>query len=216
MAKVIIHGLAALAFLPAALGAQGPCAARPFSVAGTKLELLPLAGFVEICGQDTALCRRLTAGYPTSTTTFGYFVPQQEWEAYRRGTVQGFNQYLIAQGAGSMSPSDLPGFKRHIRAKQGDIPDHTRLPALLESGGRVPLGVFDESESSISFGVVMSMRPAGSGESKVMRLVATNSVLALGPQVLSLYVYRRFAAASDVDLAKEQTKAWLRCLRKAN
>jgi hypothetical protein len=216
MARLLAHGLVALILLPAALGAQGPCAARPFSVPGTKLELRPLAGFVEVCGQDAALCRRLTAGYPAGTTTFGYFVPQQEWQAYQRGTAQGFSQYLIAQGAGSMSPSDLPRFKRHLHAKQGDIPDHTRLPALLESGGRVPIGVFDESESSISFGVVMSGQQVGSSESKAIHLVATNSMLVLGPQVLSLYVYRRFGTASDVDRAKEQTKLWLGCLRKAN
>jgi hypothetical protein len=216
MAKVLAQALAALTFLPAALGAQAPCAARPHSVAGTQLELLPLAGFVEICGQDAALCRRLTAGYPPSTTTLGYFVPQEEWRTYRQGTFQGFTQYLIAQGAASLSPSGLPAFRRYIRAQQGEIPDHTQLPALVESGRRVPLGVFDESESSISFGVVMSMRPVGSDEASLVRLVATNSALALGPRVLSLYVYRRFGAASDVELAKEQTKTWLGCLRKAN
>lgn len=216
MAKAITHGLAALAFLPAALGAQGPCATRPLSVPGAQLELLPLAGFVEVCGQDAALCRRLTAGYPPSVTTLGFFVPYQEWQAYRRATFQGFNQYLIAQNAGSMSPSSLAGFKRHIHAKQGDIPDHTRLPAKLESGGRIPIGVFDESENSISFGFVMSMRPVGSDESRDIRLVATNSMLALGERVLSLYVYRRFGAISDIELAKAQTKAWLGCLRKTN
>jgi hypothetical protein len=216
MANAIAQGLAALAFLPAALGAQGQCAARPLSVAGTQFELLPLAGFVEICGQDAALCRQLTAGYPPSTTTLGYFVRQEEWRAYRQGTFQGFTQYLIAQGAGSLSPSGLPAFKRHIRAQQGEIPDHSRLPALVESGGRVPLGVFDESENSISFGVVMSLRPVGSDQAPLVRMVATNSALALGSRVLSLYVYRRFGAAPDVELAKAQTKAWLGCLRKAN
>jgi hypothetical protein len=216
MRKVVARGLAALAFLPTALGAQVPCAVRAVPVPGTQIELLPLAGFVEVCGQDTTLCRQLTAGYPPTTTTLGYFVPEQEWRAHRRGTLRGFTQYLIAQGAGSLSPSGFPAFKRQIHTQQGQIPDHSRLPALVESGGRVALGVFDESENSISFGVVMAMRPAGSDESAAIRMVATNSALVLGQRVLSLYVYRRFRAAADVEGAEEQTKAWLGCLRKAN
>jgi hypothetical protein len=216
MPKTITQGLAALALLPAALCAQSVCGAHPFSPAGTQLQLLPPAGFVEVCAHDTALCRRVSAGYPPSATTLGYFVPETEWRAYRQGTIHGFTQYLIAQRASSISPSSLPKFKQHVRAQQGDLPDHTRLPAQLESGGRVPLGVFDESENSISFGVVMSMRSAGDDESANMRLVATNSALALGPHVLSLYVYRRFRAISDIDAAKQQTRTWLSCLRNAN
>jgi hypothetical protein len=216
MPKTIAQGLAALAFLPAALGAQAVCATHSFSPVGTNLQLLPLAGFVEVCAQDAALCHRVSSGYPPSATMLGYFVPETEWRAYRQGSVHGFTQYLIAQRAGSMSPASLPGFKRHIRAQQGDVPDHTRLPAQLEAGGRVPLGVFDESETSISFGMVMSMRPAGGDEPATMRLVATNSALAVGPYMLSIYVYRRFATTADIEAAKQQTRTWLGCLRKVN
>ena len=194
----------------------GPCAARALAVTGDEAALLPLAGFVEVCRQDTALCRRLSAGYPPSTTTLGFFVPDEEWVAYRRGALQGFTQYLIAQKAGSMSPSAFPGFKQHLHAQQGGIPDHTRLPAQLEPGSRVPLGIFDESDNSISFGVVMSARPAGTGQAAPIALVATNSALALRSRVLYLYVYRRYGTAADIDRAKEQTRAWLGCLRTVN
>lgn len=128
----------------------------------------------------------------------------------------GFSEHLIAQRAGSMSPSALAGLKRHLHAQQGDIPDDTRLPAQLAAGARVPLGIFDESDNSISFGMVMSARPAGTDQAAPVHLVTTNSALALRSLVLSLYVYRRYGGAGDIERAKEQTRAWLGCLRTVN
>jgi hypothetical protein len=158
---------------------------------GASLELTPLVGYSEVCSQDATLCRRLTAGYPPSVVTVGYFVPTDEWAAFRRGEASGFRQYLVAQLASGTRPEGLPALKARLRAQQGDIPDASRLPALLESAGRVAFGVFDETERSVSFGVVMRARPVGAppGAAEIA-LVATNTALVVGNRVLSLYVFR--------------------------
>jgi hypothetical protein len=71
---------------------------------------------------------------------------------------------LIAQLAKSSTAADLPGLKTHLRAQHGDITDHSNPPPALEVRGRAPLGIFDETTHSISFGIVMQMQPAGRPE----------------------------------------------------
>ena len=209
------NALAVLLALTAALNAQNLCQSAKDAVGGTEIDLAPLAGYVEVCAQDTALCHTLTDGFPPSVTTLGYFVTSDGWRAYRQAA-QGFDQYLIAQLARSMSAGDIPGFKRYVHAQQGSIPDHTRLPAVLESEGRVALGIFDETDSSISFGTVMKVRSRTDPRVGQRALVATNSMAVIKGRVLSLYIYRAFGTPADVDTTEQLTKRWLTCLRRAN
>lgn len=193
--------------------AQTACGSWTTAALGAPFELAPLAGYTEVCSQDAALCARLTAGYPPSVVTLGYFVPTDEWAAFRRGAATGFGRYLIAQLASATRPEGLPALKTRLRAQQGDIPDATRLPALLESAGRVSFGVFDESERSVSFGVVMRARPVGAptGTAEVA-LASTNTALVVGDRVLSLYVFRQYAGQADVEAVQRATTEWLECL----
>jgi hypothetical protein len=176
-------------------------------------ELAVPRGYIEICSEDAALCHTLTSGFPPSVQTFGYFVPEDEWAAFREGRTQGFRHYLIAQLATRTQPADFPALRAGLRARQGDIPDHSEVPTMVESIGRAQLGVFDETDASISFGVVMGMHLAGTPESDPPLLtVATNSVVVAGEQVLALYAYRPYDAPPDVEAAKEFTRAWVRCI----
>jgi hypothetical protein len=185
-------------------------------VDGIRIDLAPLEGFVEICSRDKALCRTLTAGYPASVNTLGYFVTAGEWEAYKGKRLAGFTRYLIAQLAGTMSPEDLPGFKSYIHSQQGDVPDHTRLPETLKGAGRSSLGVFDETADSISFGTIMKLQTAVPGPWRDAWLASTNSALVAKRRVLSLYAFAEVRRSEEVEEVKEMTKSWLRCLRKAN
>ena len=156
----------------------------------------------------------LTNGYPPSVTTLAYFVSGPEWQAYRQSPPRGFTRYLIPQLARSMSSADLRGFKQYLHAQQGSIPDHTKLPSVFESEGRVPLGIFDEKDSSISFGTIMKLRQRFTGSDEAS--VATNTMVVVKGSVLSLYVYREFGTAADVDSTEQLTKDWLTCLHRAN
>jgi hypothetical protein len=61
-----VVGLLAGSLLGAASGvAQPPCASwMAAALAAPPLDLAPPRGYTEVCSQDAALCRRLTAGYP--------------------------------------------------------------------------------------------------------------------------------------------------------
>jgi len=195
--------------------AQGACQSYPASARGTALDLAPFPGLVEVCSRDTALCRQLTAGYPPNVATLGYFVPAGDWEAYRQQK-RSFTHYLIAQAASNLAPPDFGGFKQFVRERQGQIPDNTKLPATLAARGQVPLGVFDETARSISFGTLMQLSRETPSGPVPLTLAVTNSGLVLKDRVLSLYVYREYRSPEDVQSAKAETLRWLACLRTAN
>ncbi|HEY6927992.1 MAG TPA: hypothetical protein VI653_31230 [Steroidobacteraceae bacterium] len=213
MISRIRNALAVLGVAVATAAAQTTCQSAKRSFTSGDIDLAPLPGYVDICSEDTLVCRTLTAGFPPSVTTMGYFVTADEWRSFQQAP-QGFTQYLIAQLAESTSRGDFPGLKQCLRSQQGNIPDHTRLPFLLDSVGRVQLGIFDETDSSISFGIIMKLQPPESAEQ--LPMVATNTAAVVKGHVLSLYVYRKFETAADVDTAEQWTRTWLSCLRRAN
>jgi hypothetical protein len=197
----------------ATAAAQPVCASWVAAGGRTPLDLAPPRGYTEVCSQDTALCQRLTSGYPPSVATRGYFVPTEDWASFQRGESRGFRQYLIAQEAISMTANDFPALKAHLARQQGNVPDNTRLPAELEAAGRATLGIFDETDRSISFGVVMRARAAGAApDAPELALVGTNTAAVIGGVVLSLYVFRTYTGAPDIRAAQDLTKQWLSCL----
>ena len=182
----------------------------------TTIDLAPPRGFIEVCSIDEPLCSVLTAGYPPSVKTLGYFVARNDWERFQRDSSLGLNHYLIAQVALNRTADQLPGFKAYLRAQQGDIPDHSQLPSTLAAQGRVPLGILAETPSSISSGVVMAARPVISSKSESIVLVASNSAAAVSGRLLSLYVYLDYKNESDIDSVRAVTKKWVQCIADAN
>ena len=182
----------------------------------TTIDLAPPRGFIEVCATNHRLCGVLTAGYPPSVQTLGYFVAANDWERFRKDSSLGLNHYLIAQVALTRGADQLPGFKSYLRAQQGDIPDHSQLPSTLAAQGRMPLGILDETPTSISSGVVMAARPVTSSSSASIVLVASNSAAAVSGRLLSLYVYLSYKNESDIDSVKAVTKKWLQCIADAN
>jgi hypothetical protein len=171
------------------------------------------ASYVEICSLDQPLCNVLTRGYPPSAKTIGYFVTNEEWRRYRHDSIPGFTSYLIAQLSEGNSPTDISNIKAYVHSQAGNLPDYGSLPENLESHGRVNLGVFEETDSSISFGTVLRLEARESGSGHPIDLVATNSVVIVNGRVLSLYVYRRFRQENDIQATENLAKEWLGRLR---
>ena len=186
------------------------------SVRDTTIDLAPPRGFIEVCSLDRDLCTVLTAGYPPSVKTLGYFAARRDWELFQRDSSLGFDDYLIAQLALNRTAEQLPGFKAYLRAQQGNIPDHSDLPRMLTAQGRVPLGILAETPTSISSGVVMAARPVTNPAAESIVLVASNSAAAVTNHLLSLYVYRNYRSETDIDSVKAVTQRWLQCIADAN
>jgi hypothetical protein len=192
------------------------CGSYAAHAGDSQLDLAPLAGFVEICAKDPVLCRTLTEGYPPSVKTLGYFVTTSEWERFEKGPRIGFTKYLIAQHATSMRQSEFADFKTYLRSQQGVTPDHTELPRVLESKGRVEFGIFEDGEDVIASGIVMHTATRSPGAVQSVSLAATNAMMVLKEQVFSLYVFVGYSSDADIGRVKVLTHEWVECLRSKN
>jgi hypothetical protein len=202
--------------LPDAKSAEAVTAPAPSCerspAAGLAIDLAVPAGFTEICGKDRDMCANLTAGYPPTVRTIGYFVPSSEWARYQRGDHSHFKKYLIAQLT-TTSTSDFPAMKTFIRGRSGRIPDSSRIrPDVLRRLGRVDLGVLDEGPDFISPGVLLSVEPSPQMPALEPQVAINTAFLRTGV-VFSLYTHYEFAAERDVDACRQLTTQWLACLR---
>jgi hypothetical protein len=194
--------------------AQDACIQTIRSAGSFQIDLSTPGHFIDVCAEDATLCKTLTSQYPPTVSTLAYFVLPDEWKAAKK-EFRGFRRYLIAQLSGSMSPDKLPGFKQYLHSQQGEIPDHTALPSVLASRGRVPLGIVSETPDSISFGTVMKLE-ARSPSSQGFVLASINSAIVVRDRLLSLYVFDEVKDPGAVEPLKTLSDAWLTCLRKNN
>jgi hypothetical protein len=203
-------------FLGVNAQADGTCGSFADSQRRSAINFAPVVGFVEVCSLDAALCDVLTRGYPSSVTTIAYFVTRQDWQTHLKDKRQGFSQYLIGQRGHSWSRDEFLEFKNHVRSGQGTVPDHTELPAVVESLGRASLGVTAESDDSISFGVVMKLAHSQDAVGAPFFLASVNTVLQINGETLSLYAFDRATNANDGAGARALMEQWLACIKARN
>ncbi len=205
----ILVGLAYSAFAE-------PCGSFRDARGRSSVDFAPPNGFVDVCSRDFQLCVLLTEGYPPEVTTVAYFVPGEEWQKYQKGQHKGFSRYLIAQRGQTRSPDEFSELKRYVKAQQGNVPDHTELPRILQSQGKIPLGVTEETEDSISFGVIMKLASADGHLNGSPFLACINIMLRLKGETLALYVHDTAANMSDSKSVRQLAKDWLKCIREQN
>jgi hypothetical protein len=196
--------------------ADGSCGSFADAQRRSAINFAPVAGFVEVCSRDAALCEVLTRGYPSSVTTIAYFVTHQDWQIHLKDTRQGFSKYLIGQRGHSWSRDEFLDFKDRVRSNQGTVPDHTDLPAVVESLGRASLGVTAESDNSISFGVIMKLAPSQDTVGAPFYLASVNTALEINGETLSLYAFDRATNANDGAAARALMDQWLACIKARN
>lgn len=197
----------------------GPAWAGPkcgtFKVSDSSLNLAPPADMVDICSRDSQLCQKLTSGYPPSVKTLAYFVTASEWKEFQAGERLGFNQYLIGQEALGMPSSAFEGLKEFIRSRQGDIPDNSVVPEVLQSAGRVNLGVLEETTDAIVVGILAKLQSPTSAQNEII-LASSNIAFLSRERVLSLYAFVDITQDSDYSPMRQLTDEWLGCIREAN
>jgi hypothetical protein len=196
--------------------AGGSCGSLIDPKRRSTINFAPIDGFVDVCSLDAALCDLLTRGYPPSVTTIAYFVTDQDWQLHLRGSLKGFSRYLIGQRGHSWSREEFLEFKNRVRSNQGKVPDHTDLPAVVESVGRASLGVTAESADSISFGVIMKLAPSDGTMSGPFYLASVNTALEINGETLSLYAFARANNANDGAVAQALMAQWLACIDARN
>ena len=208
--------LTALLLLIASVALAEPCGSFRDTRERSQVDFAPLDGFVDVCSRDFQLCVALTEGYPPSVKTIGYFVPAEEWQRYQKGSTTGFSRYLIGQRVTTMSPAEFSEFKQYIHAQQGSMPDHTNLPATLDSQERVSFGITDEADNAIAFGTVLKVAPKEGGVIAPFLLGSINIVLQLKGETLCLYAFDTLKERSDTGGLKTLAKRWVGCIRACN
>jgi hypothetical protein len=182
----------------------------------SNVDFAPPNGFVEVCSRDAALCHRLSKGYPSTVQTIAYFVTAEDWAKYPLSVDRsGFKRYLIGQRTRGMTADEFLAFKSHVHSQQGSVADHTELPRMLESQGRMPLGIIDESEDSVSFGIIMKLGTKDNVLSSFY-LSSVNVALQLKGETLALYAFDSSENPDDGTAVKFLARQWLACVRKHN
>jgi hypothetical protein len=182
----------------------------------SAVDFAPLDGFVDVCSSDFQLCVALTQGYPPSVKTICYFVPVEEWQHYQKGERSGFSRYLIGQRATTMSQTEFVDFKHYIHEQDAGLLDHTKAPATLELQERMPLGIIEETDDSISFGAAMRFSPAGTGMLAQVWVGSINIILQLKGETLCLYAFDKLKTPDETDSVQTLAKRWLNCIRARN
>lgn len=203
-----------LSLVAATTSAGDTCASLPRTVGTRTIDLAPPAGYVEICDRDAALCKRLTANYPPSVTTLGYFVPDAEWAAHAQAPTAPFSRYLIAQVVPGKTAAQLPEVKSFIRSQAQDPTPLDQLAERLRADGQAQLGIFEDTPDAIAFGAVATLPTPAPGASGTL-LAMTNAAVAVDGEMLSLYVYARVADPGAVKGVEELARRWLQCVRRA-
>ena len=208
---------ALVALSASALAGAQRCGNFRDSRSRSSVDFAPLEGYTDVCSRDFQLCVALTLGYPPSVETIGYFVPNAQWQAYKTGKLKGFSRYLIAQRSGrTLSSEEFTDFKRYVHAQQGAVADHSKVPSFFEVQGRMPLGIVDETEDSISYGTVVKLEKKDQSEHSSELVGAINIAFQLKGESLSLYVFDVVKDPNDVTKIKALAKQWLQCIRHQN
>ncbi len=168
------------------------------------------AGYVDICADRSERCIALTAGFPPSVETLAYFVLPKELHAAQTDNQRlGFSRYYIVQLSRQSHAADYPIMRNAIREKNGNLVDSTQLPKSLGQMRVVRLGVLDETESSITIGVLM--RPEGERDQLSAPTIATNSIVLVGANVFSLYFYDDYKGEKSLGESRQLTRDWVAC-----
>ena len=181
---------------------------------GRELSVPRPTGFVDICADRSPMCKALIGGFPNSVTTLAYFARQAEAPGTNHTQVAvDFSRYYIAQVHNRSRPEEFAAIKSRIAKANGDIPDHSNLPDYLGSMQTKRLGVLDESEDSITMGVVMKHEPPNGSKTNQQLLIATNAVALIKGNIFSLYLYEPYEGTGSLAGIRTRTRQWIQCFR---
>lgn len=211
-----VVSLLALACLSArANAADSKCGSFEARVPPPRLELAPPAGFSEVCGQDAALCKSVSAGYSPDARLVGYFVPAEEWKQYRARRRTEFTRYLVALIAEGTEPSRFSDLRALVRERRGGPALDPKLPIAFDAGGRATIPVFEDADDAMASGAIIKRTPIGSKPAKETVLASTNIAYLAKDRVLSLYTYADVSDWPSAEPVMQLSRDWLKCLRSA-
>jgi len=164
---------------------------------------------------------------PPSNRLVAYFARRSDLRARSQGKLASFNRYFLVQTLRkiedqSFSAADFARLRGIAKNQQSealakleprlaelshDLEKHRSADAgtlpRLQVGDIVPLGIYQDSESCVSFG---AMSRAQSADDRTVLNVT--SIVTVKGKVLFLYTYASVAGRKDVEWAKHASATW--------
>jgi hypothetical protein len=215
MRTLVVPLLALVCLNASANAADSKCGSFEARVPPPKLELAPPGGFVEVCGQDAALCKSVATGYPPEGKLVGYFVPAEEWKQYRAKQRTDFTRYLVALIAEGTEPAQFSELRAFLRARRTGAALDPKLPIVFDAGGRFVIPVFEDADDAMASGALIKRPPSGAKPAKETVLASTSIAYLAKDRVLSLYTYADVSDSPSAEPVMQLARDWLKCLRSA-
>jgi hypothetical protein len=240
--KIVAGSWRALAglLLAACCGAAIAQATVP-AVIGSEAFSIPVPkNFVQVPASEqmlTMLGQQIT---PPGNRLLGYFVGAADLESFKRRREAEFDRYFLVQtprGAeqGSLSGAQFAELRQIMRTQQAELfkrmesqmgelyrdmernlSRETGTSIKLKVGDVAPLGVYEESERYLSFGM-LSRVEAKAGEQAMARDVICVATVALARgKVILFYAYANRLGQQDVAWAREVSRLWIAEFLKIN
>ena len=161
---------------------------------------------------------------PPTNRLLAYFARRSDLKARAQGKAAGFDRYFLVQTLRkienrSFSAADFAQLRSATKKQQSELvgkleprlaelkrnlekrrSDETGTGVNLKTGDVVPLGIYQDSESFVSFGAMSS--------TEERTVVNITSIVTVNGKILFLYTYARFRNPKDAEWAKQASATW--------
>lgn len=203
---------------------------------GDKVLLLPIpAGFVDPKDTAPVLHSRAERLTPPQMKLLAVYVAESDISAARTGTVPKFESYFMAQVLRGKEGEtvDLKAFaavksqvrgapkvedqkqvraevQRHISSAAREIGSSSKHAELaLKIGESRQLGIFNETERSLSMLVVSDVEGANGARKYAAVMAQATSFVLLRGKVILFTAYKKIEGDADYSLLRKQCESWV-------
>ena len=167
---------------------------------------------------------------PPTNRLVAYFARRSDLRARAQGKAARFDRYFLVQTLRkienqSFSAADFAQLRSATKKQQSELlgkleprlaevartlekrrSDDTGTAVNLRLGDVVPLGIYQDFESSVSFGALLRTREGASAEDRTV--VNVTSIVTVKGKILFLYTYTGVTGPRDVEWAKVASATW--------
>lgn len=204
------------------------------TVGDAALSIAAPKGFVRVTAAQPRLLALGEQITPPTNRLLAYFVSAHDLQALAGGNGASFDRYFLVQTSRkaeshALSRANFAELRGVVRNQQAEMlrklePRIAQLSRRIEqarsreSGARVelsvgeivPLGVYQDTESAISFGMMSRVRYREGAEADERTIINVSTIVSPKGKLLFLYTYAKSDGPADLDWAKRAAASWAR------
>jgi hypothetical protein len=216
----------------ATAGAQAPAPSISISVGGTPIALPIPRGFAEVPASLPELVRLGEQITPPGNRLLAHLVAPEDMKVLARQGSARFDRYFLVQTSRqvegrAISQQEFAEVRALMKTQQAELfrklgPKTAEFSRDIEKnlsresgralklnlGDIVPLGVYADAASFITFGAMVRVRVQEGAEVDERTVVNVSSIILARSKLLFLYIYARFRDGRDVEWARKTALSW--------